>query len=232
MKPRATRGQLLGGLLCMVLGFALVVQARSTQEQGLSSLRQADLVRILAGLTDEATRLEEEARSLQSTYDELRSGSGTSEAAEEAARERLEVLGILTGTEPAVGPGIVLEISDPEEAVGAAELLDTLQELRDAGAEAIQIGGTRIVASTSFVRNMDEPGIRVDGKLLRQPYVFKVIGDPQTLATALDIPGGALEVLRQQGGEGRVSQSQTVEVSAVRDVPAARYAQPAPAGTP
>jgi len=52
MKPRATRGQLLGGLLCMVLGFALVVQARSTQEQGLSSLRQADLVRILAGLTE------------------------------------------------------------------------------------------------------------------------------------------------------------------------------------
>jgi uncharacterized protein YlxW (UPF0749 family) len=228
MRPRATRGQLLGGLLCAVLAFALVTQARSNQSQGLSSLRQTDLVRILAGLTDEATRLEEEARTLQSTYDELRSGSGTSEAAEEAARQRLETLGILTGATRAVGPGIQLEINDPENGIGSGELLDTLQELRDAGAEAVQIGDVRVVASTAFSTNPDETGIRVDGRILRSPYVFRAIGDPQTLASALEIPGGALEMVRQQGGQGRVTQSQNIEITAVRSVPSARHASPAP----
>lgn len=234
-RPRVTWGQLVGGVLCGALGFALVTQARSTQEQGLSSLRQTDLVRILSGLTDEATRLEQEAGALQATYDELRSGSGSSEAAVTAARERLEVLGILTGVTRATGPGIELVITDPHGSTDAADLLNTLQELRDAGAEAVQIGDIRVVASTAFENGNEagdtgSEGVRVDGKLLRSPYVFRVIGDPQTLASALEIPGGALEVIRGRGGKGHVTQSASIEVNAVRSVPTARFATPAPPG--
>ncbi len=109
-------------------------------------------------------------------------------------------------------------------------LLDTLQELRDAGAEAVQVGGVRVVASTSFVDVAS--GVDVDGTVLQRPYRFKVIGDPATLASALDIPGGVLEVLRQKGAEGRITTPATVTIDALRSLDRPQYAQPAPDTAP
>jgi uncharacterized protein YlxW (UPF0749 family) len=230
MRPRISRGQLLGAALCALLGFALVVQVRQTQEQGLESLRQTDLVNVLDNVTRESQRLENDSAALQETLDRLSSGSGNSQAAQEAARQRLEVLGILVGTLPAQGKGIELVIDDPRGEVNASVLLDTLQELRDAGAEAVQIGNVRVVASTSFV---DVPeGVRVDGTVLERPFRMKVIGDPETLSSALDIPGGVLEVLRQKGAEGRIAKPATVTIDALRAVRPPQYARPAPDQAP
>jgi len=230
MRPRVSRGQLLAAALCALLGFALVVQVRQTQVQGLSQLRQADLVRVLSGITDRSQQLYETGLELQRTLDRLESGSGSSREAQQAARERLDVLGILAGTAPARGPGIRLDIEDPRGEVDASVLLDTVQELRDAGAEAMQLGTVRIVAGTAFVDG--DPGVDVDGTPLRPPYRFTVIGDPQTLASAVDIPGGVLEVLRQKGAQGKVTTATVLDVDALHTLTPAEYARPAVDATP
>jgi len=111
--------------------------------------------------------------------------------------------------------------------VDAAELLDTVQELRDAGAEAIQIGTVRVVASTSFVDpDPGTGGVVVDGTTLTAPFLFSAIGDPATLATALDIPGGVLETLRQDGARGTVRQVDELTVSAIHAVRQPKFAVP------
>jgi uncharacterized protein YlxW (UPF0749 family) len=225
-----SRAHLLVAGLLAVLGFSVVVQARQTQEDGLASLRQSDLVRIFDDLQQRSARLEDESQRLQSLQAELRSGTDRQAAAEQAARERLEVLGILAGTLPATGPGIRLEINDPDRRVSAAMLLDTVQELRDAGAEAIQVGNVRVVASTWFVDGPD--GVVVDGRDLAPPYKFTAIGDSATMASALDIPGGVLEIIRSSGARGSVTTSDSLTVSALRQVKAPQYAQPAPARSP
>ena len=224
MRPRGSRGQLLAGLLCAVLGFALVVQVHETQKAGLASLRQGDLVQILARVTDESARLEEDTQKLQETRDQLEVGYDGSGAAEQAARDRLAALSILTGTAPAQGPGIRLTIVDPKGRVQGDNLLDTLQELRDAGAEAVQIGTVRVVASTSFVD--------ADGTRVRPPYEFVVIGDPQTLAAALDIPGGVFEILEGLDAKGTVKQENALRIDAVRTLPVRKYARPVPGASP
>ena len=235
MHPRATRAQLVGALLCGVLGFAAAVQVRSTQDEGLSGLRQTDLVRILDDVSERTARLQSEARELEDARDRVAGNDNL--AALEEARERARVLGILAGTLPASGPGIQLTITDPDGQVGSDVLLDTLQELRDAGAEAIEVsnvGGpaVRVVASTSFV-DVGQPGsgagVEVDGTALQPPYRFRVVGDPGTLATALDIPGGVLEVLDQRGAQGVVTDEQLVEITSLRATPSPRYARPADA---
>jgi uncharacterized protein YlxW (UPF0749 family) len=230
MRPRATRAQLLAGLLCALLGFALVVQARQTQTQGLEQLRQADLVRLLDNVTNAEARAEQDLRNEQAIRDQLLSGSGSSEAAQQAAQQRLDTLGLLAGTVPATGPGIVLEISDPRRQVDSTVLLDTLEELRDGGAEVIQIGDVRVVAATAFVD--DAEGVRVDGRLQTPPYRYSVIGEPQTLAKVLQIPGGVLDVLRSKGAQGRVTQPETIRIDALRPPSRPQYARPAPGGTP
>jgi uncharacterized protein YlxW (UPF0749 family) len=230
LRPSLSRGQVLAGLLCGVLGFALVVQARQNSEGTLGDLRQSELVTILANITDRSSRLEQEAAQLQARRDALRSATDKSQAAQDAARERLDALGILAGTSSASGPGITLDISDPTGQVTAALVLDTVQELRDAGAEAIQIGSARVVASTAF--EDADGGIRVDRTLLQAPYRMVVIGDPQTLSSALDIPGGILAVLKQREAEGRVRQSDSVTITALHPIVAPQYARPAPIKTP
>jgi uncharacterized protein YlxW (UPF0749 family) len=227
---RVSRAHLLAALLLGLLGFSLVVQARQTQSENLSSLSQTDLVRLLDDVNRQAERLDAEARELQQTREQLRSGSDRAAAAEKATRARLDVLGILAGTLPAEGPAITLRIDDPQGQVRAARLLDTVQELRDAGAEAIQLGPVRVVASTSFLDPADPStaGVVVDRVPITPPYLFTAIGDPQTMSSALDIPGGVLETLRQSGARGTVRSAKAVTITAVRDVTRPRYAIPNP----
>ena len=229
-RPRASRAQLLAGVLCALLGFALVVQARQTQTQGLDSLRQADLVRLLDNVTNAEARADQDVRDEQAIRDRLASGTDSSAAAQEAARQRLDTLGILAGTLPASGPGIELEISDPKRQIDASILLDTLEELRDGGAEVVQIGDVRVVAATAFTDDAD--GVRVDSRLLTPPYRYKVIGDPQTLARLLQIPGGVLDVLKSKGAQAKVTQPGVVTVDALRPATKPQYARPAQGGAP
>ena len=233
LKPRATRAQLVAALLCAVLGFAAAVQVRANQDAGLTGLRQTDLVRILDDVSERAGRLQAEARDLQETRDMVTGGSTGTLAALEEARGRTRVLGILAGTLAARGPGVELTISDVEGQVGADVLLDALQELRDAGAEAIEVStvtgpAVRVVASTSLVDV--EGGVEVDGTRLVSPYRFRVIGESRTLAAALDIPGGVLDVLRQRGAQAVVTQRPTVLISSLRAPQSPRYARPAAEG--
>ena len=148
-------------MLCACSASPSSCRSRSTQDTGLDGLRQTDLVRILDDVTERADRLRTEARDLEDTRARVTAGSGGTRAALEEAQDRARVLGVLAGTLPATGPGIELTISDPDGKVGADVLLDTLQELRDAGAEAVEISpldgpAVRVVAGTSFV-DADRP---------------------------------------------------------------------------
>ena len=234
LRPRARRVDLLVALLLGVLGFALVVQVRSTQKEGvLANARQEDLVQILDELTNRSDRLREEIGTLTATKQRLTAGTGTTEAALAEARKRTQQLGILAGTVPASGPGIQLRITDPQDEVSASVLLDVLEELRNAGAEAIQFEGTddsgrivavRLVAQSSLVDR--STGVAVDGTHLVAPFRFTALGDPGTLAGAMDIPGGVADAVRQQGGSTTVTRAARLRVGALRALSTPRYARP------
>lgn len=233
LRPRPSRAQLVAAVLLGLLGFAAAVQVRATRDAELDGLRQTDLVRILDDVSERAARLQAEARELQDTRQRVAGGGDGASAALDEARARARVLGILAGTLPASGPGIELTISDPAGKVGSDVLLDALQELRDAGAEAVELAtvdgaAVRVVASTALVDAEGEGGgVVVDGTLLTSPYRFRVIGEPRTLASALDIPGGVLDVLAQRDAQGVVTQRSKVTIASLRAAPSPRYARPA-----
>ncbi|GEN78917.1 DUF881 domain-containing protein [Actinotalea fermentans] len=225
--PRATRGQLLTGVLCAVLGFAVVVQVQANRADPLSTLRQDELVRLLDDVTRNGEQLADQVAELRGQRNDLVTASDGDRAARDAARERAEVQGILAGRLPAEGPGIELVIADPGDEVAATTLYTVLEELRNAGAEAVQLADLRITASSYIV---DAPGgVEVDGVLVESPYRWLAIGDPDTMTTALGIPGGALAVVRNAGGTTSVTPSDLVQITAVRAVDAPRYATPVPA---
>ncbi len=219
------------GLLLVLFGFAFVAQLRSnaTDEQ-LSTARPEDLVRILSDLEARKDRLSQEIVQLQTTQQQLAAGSQGRAAALDAAAKRARDLGILAGTLPAQGPGVQVQFLPGGPGLKAAVLLDAVEELRDAGAEALEIDGgngvaVRIVASSWFV---DAPGagIEVDGQPLTGPYSLIAIGDPQTMRTALNIPGGVVDTVHNAGGNVIVNQPGTVRVGALHQASAPRYARP------
>lgn len=228
LKPRVTRAQVLAGVLCALLGFALAVQIRQTSDSTLTGMRQADLVRILDEATTRGDALERELADLADERDELLSGSNTRQAALDALRRNAETQGILTGRLPAEGPGVVATLDDvePDGLIKPVTMVNMLEELRNAGAEAIQLNGQRITASSAFTGSAGS--VELDGVTLTAPYVWDVIGDPDTIAPALQIPGGALAEVRRNGGTGSVERADLVEVTAIRVVPDPVHATPVP----
>ena len=225
--PRATRGQIITGLLCAMLGFALVVQVQANRDEGLSGLPQDELVRLLDEVTRQAEELQDQVTTLRAQRSELVTGSDTERAAREAAAERAVIQGILAGQLPAQGPGVELIIREPDDPIPAAVLYNVLEELRNAGAEAVQVGDQRLTASSYFIDTLH--GVEVDGALLSAPYRWLVIGDPDTISTALSIPGGALASIRNASGTEELVTRDVVQITAVRDDEAPRYATPVPA---
>jgi uncharacterized protein YlxW (UPF0749 family) len=219
------------------------VQVRSTQVEGpLAAARQEDLVQILDELANRNDRLRAEVSALNQARAELGSG-GDRTAALAETRRRTQLLGVLAGTAPAQGPGLLLTITDPEERIGPEILLDALEELRAAGAEAVQLEGpvdlsvdpsrasagksVRVVVSTALVEG-EEGGVVVDGVQLYAPYRFVVVGDAATLASAVGIPGGVVDNVEQRGGSALVERRDDVRVGALRALEPPRYARPAP----
>ncbi|WP_155855954.1 DUF881 domain-containing protein [Cellulomonas sp. URHD0024] len=229
LRPRMTRAQVLAGVLCAMLGFALVVQVRQAAGADLSSMRQQDLVRILDEVTNRSDALANESADLTRERDELLSGSDRRQAALDALRRSAETQGILTGRLPAEGPGVVVTLTEPNDSNGLVKpitMLDVLEELRNAGAEAIELNGQRVTASSAFTGTAG--AIELDGVALVSPYVWTAIGDPETIDPALQIPGGAMAQVRNNRAEGTVDRRDNVQITALRVIPDPVYATPVP----
>ncbi|MDF3291720.1 DUF881 domain-containing protein [Streptomyces silvisoli] len=222
--PRFTRAQLIFALLLFALGLGFAIQVRTASDNGvLRGARQEDLVRILSELDARTQRLEDEKRGLDNQRTELQSSSNQAAEAQKQTQQKAQQLGVLAGTVAAQGPGITLTIRPSGGAVSADELLDTLQELRAAGAEAVQINDVRAVAGTYFTDAGG--GVSVDGHQLSPPYVFKVIGNPPDLQPALNIPGGVVQTLQKEQATVSVVPSQKIVVDALRSVKQPDYAR-------
>ncbi|MFD9690687.1 DUF881 domain-containing protein [Kitasatospora sp. NPDC059088] len=226
--PRLSRGQLVVALLLFSLGLGLAIQVRSTNDHHnqLRGARQEDLVRILDELDSRQQRLQQEKAELEQSLGKLENSSNQAKEAQEQTRKKMTELGVLAGTVKATGPGIVLTVDDPQGQVKADMLLDTLQELRAAGAEAIQINDVRVVVNTYFT-DLSGGGVQIDGKKVSQPYRFTVVGNPQDLTPALNIPGGVVRTLESHQARATITQQQKVVVDALVDLKTPQYAKPA-----
>ncbi|WP_406044767.1 DUF881 domain-containing protein [Micromonospora sp. NBC_00898] len=217
-KRRLTSAGAMIAVLLALLGFTLVVQLKTTSaDPTLAATREEDLVRISSDLDSRERRLRQDIATLEESQRQLRSGEQGRQAALEEATRRADELGILAGTLPAVGPGLSVRFEGSGKAISSTRILDAVEELRGAGAEAMQIVGAdgtavRIIASTYFV-DADGGVLVVDGRRLSGPFTILVIGDPATMRTALNIPGGVVASVSDAGGTVSVEDREAVEVS-------------------
>ena len=199
------RSQLTIAAVAAVLGLLVVVQLRGqTGGSALQSKSAQDLSSLVASLNDENDRLRAEISNLTQQRDELRADRTSGATSVGQIQSDLGRIRAWSGLDPVAGRGVEITVTGE---IGAASVDDLLNELRNAGAEAIAIEDLRVIARTTV---SGVPGsLDVDGFLLRDPFTIRAIGRPEVLVGSLTRVGGIVARL------GAINPGVTVDVRPV-----------------
>jgi uncharacterized protein YlxW (UPF0749 family) len=185
------RSQVTIALVAFLLGLLVVVQLR-TQSGGsaLQNKSAQDLTTLVGSLNTRNDQLRTEISTLQSQLDELRADKANGATSVEEIQSELARIRAWAGVDAVSGRGVTIVVGGD---IDAASVDDLLNELRNAGAEAIAVESIRVVPGTTV---SGVPGaLDVDGFLLRDPFMIRAIGRPDTLTGSLTRAGGIIAQL-------------------------------------
>jgi uncharacterized protein YlxW (UPF0749 family) len=175
-------------LVAAVLGLLAVGQLRGQANvPGLSALSATELTQLIANLSAGNDLLREEVAQLTQRQVALQAARDRGETTVDDLREDLATIRAWSGLTPVTGQGIAITVNG---VIGGDGIDDLLNELRNAGAEAISIDGVRIV---SGVVVSGAPGtLDVGGQALGEAFEIRAIGSPQILTGTLTRTGGVI----------------------------------------
>jgi uncharacterized protein YlxW (UPF0749 family) len=186
------RSQLTIAAVAFVLGLLVVVQLRSQAGgSGLAQLSSQDLTVLVANLNARNDQLRREGSSLDRELATLVQNRSRGDLSVDEISADLERVRAYAGLDPVAGPGVTISISGPIDGSGVEELIN---ELRNAGAEAIAVGGVRVVTGVVVVGAPGE--VEVDGSPVgADGFELKAIGAPDKLTGSLTRSGGVIAQL-------------------------------------
>lgn len=219
------QGQVAIAFVCVVLGFMLAVQFRTTQD-----IRSSIPYQRVEDLSQRLLQTEKERDGLQKELRELKQASGSESSSRESEQIKMEA-GVLA----VQGPGIIVTIDDSKRVSKPGEnpnlylihdddILKVINELWAAGAEAISINEQRLITSSEI--RCAGPTLSVNNVRYSPPYDIRAIGDPQTLENALKMRGGVIETLQFWGIQVTLKNEQLVKVPAYKGTFRFEYAKP------
>lgn len=178
------------GMMCFVLVYVMCLQFRVIEETNIAEIedmREAELTESLAEWKTKCEELEVLIKEREEKIEEYEESMVTSKEASEILEQELKQAKMLLGVTEVTGDGIVITIEDNDEnTVTAILLLELVNELRLAGAEAISINNQRVVNMTDIV-DISNSYILVNSEKVVSPYKIKVIGEQTYLESALNI---------------------------------------------
>jgi uncharacterized protein YlxW (UPF0749 family) len=186
------RSQLTIAAVAFVLGLLVVVQLRSQAGgSGLAQLSSQDLTVLVANLNARNDQLRREGSSLDRELATLVQNRSRGDVSVDEISADLERVRAYAGLDPVAGPGVTISISGPIDGSGVEELIN---ELRNAGAEAIAVGGVRVV--TGVVVGGAPGEVEVDGSPVgADGFELEAIGAPDKLTGSLTRSGGVIAQL-------------------------------------
>lgn len=185
------RSQLTIAAVALVLGLLVVVQLRSQAgPSGLAALSSQELTVLLGSLNGRNDQLRREASTLERELATLTDNQARDEVSVDEISADLARVRAYAGLDPVGGPGVTIAIDGPIDGTGVEELIN---ELRNAGAEAIATGEVRVV--TGIVVTGAAGEALIDGQLLGDTFTVEAIGAPDKLTGSLTRSGGVIAQL-------------------------------------
>jgi uncharacterized protein YlxW (UPF0749 family) len=185
------RDQIAITVVSAILGLLVVIQLRTQQaDPGLSALTAQELTVLVANLNTRNEQLRGEVATLERELGGLSADQARGESSLEQIRRDLGRVRAWAGLEPLTGRGIRIVVSGPIDGAGVEEVLN---ELRNAGAEAISVGGIRVVSGTVVAGRAGS--VSIENTALGDPFDVLAIGSPETLTGSLTRIGGVVSML-------------------------------------
>jgi uncharacterized protein YlxW (UPF0749 family) len=154
---------------------------------GLSNLSATELTQLIANLTTVNDDLRGEVEDLERQAQHLQEAKDRGDTTVDELTTDLSRMRAWAGLTAVRGPGIAITVRGPIGGDGVEELLN---ELRNAGAEAIAVGGVRVVKGVVVA---GAPGaISVANVALEDAFEIRAIGSPQILTGTLTRTGGVI----------------------------------------
>ncbi|MBR1802963.1 MAG: DUF881 domain-containing protein [Clostridia bacterium] len=199
------------GIVCFILTIAIAIQLKTIRNTNTTiSQSLAD-----NALRDEVLKWKEkydvtykELASSEKELDSIRKEATRNDTTSQAKQEEIKQNNMLLGMTNVQGSGIEIVLKDNLTAsndplltlnpsnviVHNIDLIEVINALKNAGAEAISVNGQRVVPTTSItcVGNV----IKINGQKIGSPFVIRAIGNQELLYGSLVIPGGYLNILK------------------------------------
>lgn len=224
-------------IMCFVLSIAISVQIKTVNNNGTRTGSSQSESNLKAQVLRMKEKYEEEYKLLEGLTDELervRQNVASSNSGLKELEDKIKKDNLLLGNTKVKGQGITITLNDgkpdlslflddKDVLVHDTNVLYVINELRNAGAEAISINDERVVNKTAI--SCDGNVIVVNGEKIGTPIIVSAIGYPAKLAT-LDRPGGTLEnVFRIPGKIAELKKSNSVEIPKYTGVYSYKYAK-------
>jgi len=208
-------------IMAFVLGFMISVAwiTNDARAQRIRSVDPDQAVRIGSGdlnFQDEYKKLKDEVLRLRVENTALQNAMAKETGEAKVLNESLQSAKVFAGLTEVEGPGIVITLNDGKDRIDAplvdmivhdTDVLKVVNELWNAGAEAVSVNGNRVVTGTNF--RCVGSVILVDSVKIATPVVVQAIGAKGTLIGAMKLPGGIVSEL--QSVDARMAQIAVVE---------------------
>jgi uncharacterized protein YlxW (UPF0749 family) len=228
-----TKFQIAIAIVCMVLGLMVSIQFR-TIKQGVgpvSEYRARELASQLKKVREENTKLLNSKNDYEAKIKEFEDTASQGSLSAKLLKQELDEARILAGLEDVEGQGITVIVDDLKFSekvnyplISYSMLLELLNELNAAGAEAVSVNEQRII-STSEIRQVGGIHININTISFAPPFIIRAIGDPKTMEAALRLREGIVERFENSGIAVTITQEQLVKIPKYNGVIEKKYAK-------
>ncbi len=188
-------------IMCFLTVYLICIQFKTVDNIDVTELETMRENELRTALADWKSKYEEVTTEYEATKEKIQEYNNKIEDDEKAGEllaDDLENAKMLLGLTDVEGAGVIITITDnSEKQVDSTDLLDLVNELNSAGAEAISINGQRIVPMTDIFDVNDF--VVIKEKRVTSPYIIKAIGDVTYLQSALSIKKGYLDEHKTNG---------------------------------
>ena len=222
MKQKSIR--IAMGIICFVLALAITVQIRTMKLENSVVSQSFANDELKDSLLKWKEKYEKASEKLSESSKELENVRKTSTANESNAEEKTEQINknnMLIGITKVKGEGVTVTLKDGIATLQSddvssllihdGDLREIVNELANAGAEAIEINGQRIVNSTYIMCAGNV--ILVNGEKISSPCVIKAIGNQASLYGALERAGGTIQQMRMNKVQVETKKVNNIEIA-------------------
>ena len=191
------------GIVCLILSFAITVQLKvtNTSESTSSKAKAIDKLKDeIIILNDENNKLTSELQNTTENLERIRDEAAENDPSSIEKSKLIKKYISVLGYTDVYGEGLRLKytpIQGQYEADIATDLRDIVNELKNAGIEAISINGQRLINKSSI--EMVKNKIEINTVEITSPYIIDVIGNSEMINNSLIRPGGTIENIRSTG---------------------------------